>query len=360
MSHPPEPSTASPSIQAPKRRIRAPPPKNCSCVWCGAVFTKSGLGRHYDQWVYAVSPARPDDKHTEEAISQMRNLRHDVRRLRGMKHMDPKEKKSLQNRRNYERHQEQQVEKKRVKRIADMARSMVFKELAKEVEEIKASASLPSLPHFTPGSELTPTSPHQILNFATLAYHFLPAPPTLFTPVPLYHTGTWNVVHPDIHEYTALYTLFRNSPLSTWSPRLNEEWTRWQPLDDNEKKRLALQELGREFARKGHEIERLTAYAELWETGKSLEERAKKWEERAAMSRELYGRAEEVQLTTELDRMWSSRDGAVAGGSSGATPGVGNGQGDVNIPMDEASSGDCDEVDEGDEAGEADDDISYT
>lgn len=125
-----------PSSSAPKRRVRAPPPKNCSCEWCGATFTKSGLGRHYDQWVYAVSPARPDEKHTEEAILRMRELRSDVRRLRGMKHMDPKEKKSLQNRRNYERHQEQQVEKKRVKRIADMARSMVFKELAKEVEEM--------------------------------------------------------------------------------------------------------------------------------------------------------------------------------------------------------------------------------
>lgn len=66
----------------------------------------------------------------------MRELRSDVRRLREMKHMDPKEKKSLQNRRNYERHQEQQVEKKRVKRIADMARSMVLKELAKEVDEM--------------------------------------------------------------------------------------------------------------------------------------------------------------------------------------------------------------------------------
>lgn len=86
--------------------------------------------------MYAASPARADDKHSDEAIARMRELRSDVRRLREMKHMDPKEKKSLQNRRNYERHQEQQVEKKRVKRIADMARSMVLKELAKEVDEM--------------------------------------------------------------------------------------------------------------------------------------------------------------------------------------------------------------------------------
>lgn len=86
--------------------------------------------------MYAASPARADDKHSDSAITRMRELRSDVRRLREMKHMDPKEKKSLQNRRNYERHQEQQVEKKRVKRIADMARSMVLKELAKEVDEM--------------------------------------------------------------------------------------------------------------------------------------------------------------------------------------------------------------------------------
>lgn len=55
------------------------------------MFTKSGLGRHYDQWVYAVSPARADEKHTEDAIARMREIRQDVRRLRGMKHMDPKE-----------------------------------------------------------------------------------------------------------------------------------------------------------------------------------------------------------------------------------------------------------------------------
>lgn len=237
-----------------------------------------------------------------------------------MKHMDPKEKKSLQNRRNYERHQEQQVEKKRVKRIADMARSMVFKELAKEVEEMYITLSV-AISHakdcrqarpltLTNATPITPASPLTVLNFATLAYHFLPPPPTVFHPLPLSHTGTWNVTHPDIHEYTALYTLFRSSStLSEWSQRLNEEWTRWQPLSDSEKYQLATQELARAYARKHEELERLKAFAELWGEGKSLQDRARKWEGRAAQLREVHGRAEEVALTGELERIWSEREG---------------------------------------------------
>lgn len=275
--------------------------------------------------MYAASPARPDDKHTEEAISRMRELRSDVRRLREMKHMDPKEKKSLQNRRNYERHQEQQVEKKRVKRIADMARSMVLKELAKEVDEMYALHSTPrsvqsqadvhihsqALPPTVGAVPLTPISPPTTLNFATLAYHFLPPPPTLLHALPTACNGTWNVVYPDIHEYTALYSLFRHPAGyagAEWLPRLNEEWARWQPLSDPEKARCAMQESCRALARKHEECERLRAYALLWADGKSLGERARKWEGRAAQLREVHGRAEEVALTGELDRMWSERE----------------------------------------------------
>ena len=70
---------------------RASPPKNCPCEWCGVLFSKSGLGRHYDYWVYSVSPGKPDEKHTHEAIQRMREIRKDARRLKGCDKLDPKE-----------------------------------------------------------------------------------------------------------------------------------------------------------------------------------------------------------------------------------------------------------------------------
>lgn len=192
-----------------------------------------------------------------------------------------------------------------------------------------SQAHVPVLSGF---ATLTPTTPPGMLNLATLAYHFLPPPPTLFHPLPHSHAGTWNITHPDIHEYTALYTLFRSSPgLSEWSQRLNEEWTRWQPLGDSEKYRLATQELARAYARKHEEFEKLKAYAGLWGEGKSLQDRARKWEGRAAQLREVHGRAEEVTLTGELERIWSERGGGgvvvgVNGGGDGGEQGGGEGE----------------------------------
>lgn len=132
--------------------------------------------------------------------------------------------------------------------------------------------------------------------------------------------GTWNIAYPDIHEYTALYSLFRHSPPparggsfpgTEWLQRLNAEWARWQPLSDPEKARSAMLESCRAHARKHDECERLKAYAALWADGRSLAERARKWEGRAALLREVHGRAEEVALTGELDRMWEGREGCV-------------------------------------------------
>jgi len=80
--------TAAPEPAAKKR---ASPPKNCPCEWCGVLFSKSGLGRHYDYWVYSVSPGKPDEKHTNEAIQRMREIRKDARRLKGCDKLDPKE-----------------------------------------------------------------------------------------------------------------------------------------------------------------------------------------------------------------------------------------------------------------------------
>lgn len=156
---------------------------------------------------------------------------------------------------------------------------------------------------------LTPASPPAVLNFATLAYQFLPPPPTLLLPLPLPCNGAWNTAPPDIHEYTALYSLFRHpGGFDGWLPRLNEEWARWQALSEPDKARLAMQEACRALARKHDECARLGAYAALWADGKSLGERARKWEGRAAQLREAHGRAEEVALTGELDRMWSERE----------------------------------------------------
>lgn len=159
---------------------------------------------------------------------------------------------------------------------------------------------------------LAPTSPPAVLNFATLAYRFLPPPPTLLLATPLACNGTWNTAPPDIHEYTALYGLFRHPGGSAgageWLPRLNEEWARWQALAEPDRLRLAMQEACRALARKHEECERLRAYAALWANGKGLGERARKWEGRAAQLREAHGRAEEVALTGELDRMWSERE----------------------------------------------------
>jgi len=83
--------TAAPEPAAKKR---ASPPKNCPCEWCGVLFSKSGLGRHYDYWVYSVSPGKPDEKHTHEAIQRMREIRKDARRLKGCDKLDPKEVRS--------------------------------------------------------------------------------------------------------------------------------------------------------------------------------------------------------------------------------------------------------------------------
>lgn len=94
-------------------------------------------------------------------------------------------------------------------------------------------------------------------------------------------------------------------------------------------------------------MKKLGAYARLWAEGKSLEDRAKKWECLAAQLREEHGRAEEVQLTTELDRMWSSRPGSRNDASVSGERG--------EMSMGEGSEGDGD----GDEGEEGDEDIGF-
>lgn len=94
-----------------------------------------------------------------------------------------------------------------------------------------------------------------------------------------------------------------------------------------------MQESCRALARKHDECERLGAYAQLWADGKSLGERARKWEGRAAQLREVHGRAEEVALTGELDRMWSERERGAEGGGGGGGGGEEQGFGRVGDGM---------------------------
>lgn len=55
-------------------------PTEFECQWCGQSFKKKGLlGRHYDLWVYAVSPRPPDRRHMAEAVKEMRTIREQVK-----------------------------------------------------------------------------------------------------------------------------------------------------------------------------------------------------------------------------------------------------------------------------------------
>ncbi|CAZ79592.1 unnamed protein product [Tuber melanosporum] len=297
---------------------RACPPKNCPCEWCGVVFSKSGLGRHYDYWVYSASPGKPDEKHTLEAIQRMREIRKDARRLKGCDKLDPKEIKSRQNKRNYERHKGRHVEKKRAKRMSEMARSMVLKEIAMEISAISAPPTYPTL---EPDSEA-------LVNFPALVYAFLSPPSDVFAPSPNRNLSSWGDQLPGATEYVALGVKFKQPDLSKWSQRLDQEWQNWGSLSELEKSKLCFQEIGRALSRSQADAATYKPYARILGKlgGEELGNRIIKWEGRATQLRAQKGRAEELQLEKEWmatrdDQHLSHDNAPTEGGASGSGEG---------------------------------------
>ncbi|RPB03817.1 hypothetical protein L873DRAFT_1668639 [Choiromyces venosus 120613-1] len=270
---------------------RACPPKNCPCEWCGVVFSKSGLGRHYDYWVYSVSPGKPDEKHTPEAIQRMKEIRKDARRLKGCDKLDPKEIKSRQNKRNYERHKGRHVEKKRAKRMSEMARSMVLKEIAMEISAISTPPPYPTLD----------VDRDSLVNFPALVYAFLPPPSDVFPAAPTRNLSSWGDHVPGVTEYIALGVKFKQPELSKWSQRLDQEWNSWGSLSELAKTKLCFQEMGRALSRIQADVATYEPYAKILGKfgGEELGDRIKKWEGRATQLRAQKGRAEELQLEKE-------------------------------------------------------------